>query len=156
MLRAPETRGAQHLEGVRASAPRAAVENDVAVPGDRIDVALELSKRNQPRTFQISLARLEQLADVDQERIAQLPKLCGNDFTCLHRTAESFVIDELCDGRVLAADGAIRILLQLQPAKLHPQRIKEKQPSDERLADSREQLDCLRRLDRADHARKYA
>ena len=51
----------------------------------------------------------------------------------LGHTAELFVVDELGDGRMVAADRAFGIAPQLQFAELHSQRVVQHQATDERL-----------------------
>ena len=61
--------------------------------------------------------------------------------------AELLVVDQRRDGRVRAAHRAVRILAQLQLAELHPQRVEQQEPADQRLADAEDQLERLGRLD---------
>src|SRR3954452_7201843 len=66
--------------------------------------------------------------------------------------AERLVVDELADGRVVAAERALRIAADLDLAELHRQGIVQKQAIHQRLAQPQNQLDRLGRLDHADHA----
>ncbi len=56
--------------------------------------------------------------------------------------AELFVIDQLGDGRLIAADGAFRIAPDLELAEGHLPGIVEQQPADQRLALAQHQLDA--------------
>ncbi len=70
--------------------------------------------------------------------------------------AERLVVDELGDRRLVAAHRAVGVLLELQLAPAHAQRVEEQQPADERLAGAEDQLDGLQRLQRADDPRQHA
>src|SRR5918994_404076 len=74
----------------------------------------------------------------------------------LRDAAELLVVDELGDGRVLAADGAVGVLAELHLAEAHVQGVVEQKPSDERLADPEYELDGLGSLDGSDGAGKDA
>ena len=117
---------------------------------------MELTQGNEPRAFDVTLIPLLLLADVDQIDVVHGCKLGGRHVVRIHWIAESFIVDEMCDRRPRPADCAIRIFLEAQRTKLHPQRIEEKKTSDQRLADTGDQFDRLRRLDRADDSRKHA
>ena len=64
--------------------------------------------------------------------------------------AELVVVDQLGDGRVRAADGAVGVLAQLEGAEVHAERVDQQQAADERLADAEDELDDLGGLDDAD------
>src|SRR5690606_33383 len=70
--------------------------------------------------------------------------------------AKLFVIDQLRNGRVLTANGAVRVLAQLYFVELHRQGIIQQQPSIEGLANAQNQLDRFRRLQRSNRARQNA
>src|SRR5215204_2845053 len=74
----------------------------------------------------------------------------------LRDAAELLVVDQLRNGRVLAADGAVRVLAELHLAEAHVQRVVQEEPSDERLADPEYELGRLCGLDGADGARQDA
>src|SRR5581483_4714068 len=69
--------------------------------------------------------------------------------------AELLVVDEFRYRPVIAANGATRVLAQLEFAELHSESIKEQQPSDERVAAAQDQLDDLHGLQATDDARQY-
>src|SRR5215211_9022472 len=64
--------------------------------------------------------------------------------------AEGLVVDQLGDGGVVAAEGAVGVAARLDDAELHREGVVEQQPADEGLADGQHLLDHLGRLDRAD------
>ena len=72
------------------------------------------------------------------------------------RAAEGLVVDELGDGRVVAAQRAARVLADAELAVLHLQGVVDHQLADQRLADAGEQLDGLVDLDRADAGAQHA
>src|SRR4029077_316406 len=65
---------------------------------------------------------------------------------------ELFVIDELMNCRVVAANRARRVPAQTQLAEAHAQRVEEQEATGERFADAENELDRLHRLERADDA----
>src|SRR6266545_4936463 len=72
-----------------------------------------------------------------------------------HRAAaERLVVDQLLDGRVVAAERALRIAADLDLAELHRQRIVEEQAVHQWLAQPQDQLHRLGRLDDPDHPRQ--
>ena len=71
-------------------------------------------------------------------------------------TAEFLIIDELGDGRMIAAHRALGIAPQLQFAEPHRQRIIEHQPADQRLADAQDQLHGLGGLNQPDRSGQNA
>src|SRR5205814_9521768 len=121
VLRAVITRRAQHLERMRAARSRPAVQDDVAIAGNQLQILMELTQRNEPRPFDVTLIPLLLLADVDQIDVLHRCKLGGCDVVRIHWIAESFIVDEMCDRRPRPADCAIRIFLEAQRTKLHPQ-----------------------------------
>src|ERR1043165_7104249 len=68
--------------------------------------------------------------------------------------AELLVVDELVNGRLLAAHRAARVPLKLQRIDLVRQRIEAEELADERLALAKNQLDRLESLDRSDETRE--
>src|ERR1700734_1431158 len=60
--------------------------------------------------------------------------------------AKLVVVYQLRDRGMRATHRAVGIFSQFQLAKLHAQSVNEQEPSNERLADSENQLDPLRRL----------
>src|SRR3990170_2349199 len=69
-------------------------------------------------------------------------------------SAESFVVDQCFDGRVLSAYWAVWIFLKSKLSEIHLQRIEEQQPPDKRLSLSQNYLDRLGSLQSANHAWK--
>src|SRR6266852_8027733 len=65
-------------------------------------------------------------------------------------SAELFVIDQLFDGRMVAANRAIRIFAQLQLAKAHPPRIEQQQPVNHDVGRAEDDLERFRGLNGAD------
>src|ERR1700683_417837 len=59
--------------------------------------------------------------------------------------AKLVVVYQLRDRGMRATHRAVGIFSQLQLAKLHTQSVNEQEPSNERLADSENKVDCLRR-----------
>src|SRR5437868_4528747 len=57
------------------------------------------------------------------------------------RTAERLVIDELVDGRVVAAQRAVGIARNFDLAEFHAQAVEEQQAVHQRLAQAKQQLD---------------
>src|SRR5207244_12726553 len=111
---------------------------------------MQLAQRNVSRAFEMSLIPLMWLADVDEQGVRHLRQLRRCDVADFGRIAESLVVDQLRDTRMIAAHGAIRIFSQSQLTELHSQRVEEQQPADERLANASDQLDRLRPLDCSD------
>ena len=70
MLRAAKTSAAQHLQGVCAARPRAAVKDDVAIARNRIKTPMQLAQRHVSRAFEMSLIPLIGLADIDEDEAA--------------------------------------------------------------------------------------
>ena len=68
----------------------------------------------------------------------------------------SFVVYQLGDRRILAANRAIGILAQLEFAELHAERVDQQQTPDQRIACAENQLDDFGGLDHADQSRKNA
>src|SRR5262245_30058564 len=64
--------------------------------------------------------------------------------------AAGIVVDQLRDGWLLAADGAVRVPSDADGLEVHLQRVEDQEPADQRVALAGDQLDCLRRLYRAD------
>src|SRR5688572_7243907 len=80
-------------------------------------------------------------------------RFCG---VHLRDAAELLVVDQLRNRRVLAADGAVRVLAKFHLPKAHAQRVVEEEPSDERFADPEYELGRLCGLNSPDGARKDA
>src|SRR5947209_17386423 len=57
--------------------------------------------------------------------------------------AELLIVNQLRDGRMRAARGALGIFAQLELAEAHAERIHQQQPADERLAFAEDELDRL-------------
>src|SRR5919204_1461906 len=72
------------------------------------------------------------------------------------RRAEALVVDVLRDRRMLAADRALRIAAEAHLAEAALQRVVQKIPSDERIADPEKELDRLGGLHGADDSRQNA
>src|SRR5438093_4633437 len=68
------------------------------------------------------------------------------------RAAEFYVVDQLCDRRVIAAQRALGIPPQFHNAEVHCERVEQQQTADERVADLEDLLDDLDRLDRAHYS----
>ena len=66
--------------------------------------------------------------------------------------AELVVVDQLGDGGVGAADGAVGVLSQLEGAEGHAEGVYEQEAADEGVADAEDELDGLGGLDDADKA----
>src|SRR5262249_386877 len=95
------------------------------------------------------LASADACRELDRRQLGnRLVLRCAVD----RHSAERLVIDELAN-LPRAARRAFGIAPPLQRPELHPQGIHEQQPSDERLADTKNELDRLVRLDDADESR---
>ena len=70
--------------------------------------------------------------------------------------AEFLIIDELGDGRMIAAHRALRIAPQLQFAEAHRQRIVQHQPANQGLADAQDQLHGFGGLNQSDRSGQNA
>ena len=100
---------------------------------------------------------LVRFADIQDENII-MPVKPGLEFLDGHlmggrladsgiNAAELLVVDELPDGWMVAADGTVRILLELQLTELELQCVKEDQPADQRITAVDDQLDGLNGLE---------
>src|SRR3954452_21516103 len=108
------------------------------------------------------------LADVDQEQVLAtvLPvlELTGGDRGVQRRllglgrdgAAEVLVVlEQVGDGRVLAAERAVRVLADLDLAVLHLQGVVDHQLADQRLTDAGQELDRLVDLDGSDRGAQH-
>src|SRR6186713_696162 len=75
---------------------------------------------------------------------------CGRIAVGDGRAAELFVIDQLADGRIVAAKRALRVAADFDDAELKGERIVEKKAVDQRLADVEDELEDFGGLDAAD------
>src|SRR5262245_3506436 len=71
-------------------------------------------------------------------------------------TTELFVIDQLFDIGIRSADAAMGILLQFHEVERHIQRVVQQQLADQRLADTKQDLQRFGGLQRANGARQHA
>ncbi len=128
---------------------------------------MQIAERDELRAGDSGDVPLELLAHVNQGDLLAGRELClkfldgdlgdgGLDFqlffggSCLRDAAEGVVVDELCDGGIVAADGALGITARLELAEAHLQRIKGHESADEWITDSDDQLnrlDCLHHAD---------
>src|SRR5215204_6097171 len=69
--------------------------------------------------------------------------------------AKLFVVDQLLNFRLLAANRALRILAQFELAELHRPRVKQQQTIDQQIFRTENDLDRFVCLDRPDNARQY-
>src|SRR4051812_17562637 len=72
------------------------------------------------------------------------------------QSAELLVVDQSGDGRRVAAHRTLRIAAQLHDAHLEAERFHMGETSDQRSADTKDELDRLERLHAADQARQYS
>src|SRR5215475_6643392 len=92
----------------------------------------------------------------------QFPRRYFRNLDIRHRgffaadTAEFVVVDEFGDGRICAADRAVRILTQLQFAELHGKCVEKQQTAYEAISAADDELDRLHGLNRADDAGQNA
>ncbi len=70
--------------------------------------------------------------------------------------AKLFIVDQFLDRRLLPANGTLRILTQLELAKLHGPRVKQQQTIDQQIFSTENNLDRFVRLDRADDPGQHA
>src|ERR1700676_4837568 len=121
----------------------------------------QFAQRNQV-ALQITNLVLVRFAHIENEKIVATVETSlqfarrnfGN--ACSHGnkllstdSAELFVIDELMNCRVVAANRARRIPAQPQLAEAHAQRVEEQETPGERFADAENELDRFHRLKRA-------
>src|SRR4028119_1107434 len=155
---APEPGVLQKLDGLRAPAAGLAVDGEVLVLVELREAPRKLAQGHELHAdvrdlVLVRLAHVEnvyvlagvhlllELSDGDLRHAV----LLGDGFG-LGDAAELLVVYELGDGRVLAADGAARVLAELHLAEAHPEGVVEHQTPDEGIADAADQLDRLRRL----------
>src|SRR5215210_1950578 len=138
----------QELDGPGAAAAGLAVDDEVLVLVQLRQTLRQFAQGHELHTDvgDFVLVRLSHVEHLDVLAVVQLALevmdrdlryavlLCGR--VRLGDAAEFLVVDELGDTRVLAADGAVRVLAELHLPKAHAQRIVEEEPSDERLADT--------------------
>src|SRR6185369_12089338 len=67
-----------------------------------------------------------------------------------------FIVDRFLDRRLLAANGALRILPQLELTELHGPGVKQQQTIDQQILSAENDLDRFVCLNRADDPRQYA
>jgi hypothetical protein len=151
------------------------VDYDFAIGVEFPDAPLHVAQRDQVAANLGNLG-FEGLADIEQEKVfagvALFLELGGGDLGdsvlqlchpgafdgCWFRdnAAELVVVDQLRNGGVRAADGAVGILAELEFAEAHAQRVDQQQAADEGLALAEDKLDDLGGLDDADKAGEYA
>src|SRR3954469_23903344 len=76
-----------------------------------------------------------------------LPDVPSHRSRLTAHAAELLIIDQLGNGGIHAAYGALGIFAQFEFAETHAQRVNQQKTSDERIASAEDHLDCLRCLD---------
>src|SRR5436190_1954644 len=157
---------AEDSTGLSAAHAALAVNDDIGVRVELGEALPDLAERDQARGGDVADLVLVRLANVDQYEVVAAVELglylFYVDLTLAHlgllrrrllrHAAELMIIDQFRDGAMVAADGALGILAELQLAELHAEGVVEHEASDEGLADAEDQLDGLGRLDEADRA----
>ena len=154
----------------RSAAPAVvAMDHDASLPPvrDLGDAPFEFGERDQAEAFDAAVRELARIPHVEQQqRLAPLParrqlgRTHGDHAVRLGRSragagAVARRIAQFAQARLLAADRAGGILRERELAELHVQRVVEQQPSDQRRAEARQQLDRLGGLDHRDEARQH-
>ena len=158
----------QELHGIGGTLAAAAMGHDFAGAIELSGALGQFAERDEV-AVQIANLVLVRLANVENKKIVSAIEPClqlaGRNFgnTCGHgnmllssNSAKLFVVDQLMDRTMVAANRARRILAQPQFAEAHSQRVKEQEPADQRFADAEDQLDRLHGLNRADDAGQNA
>src|SRR6201996_7355556 len=170
VYRVGEARGLQDREDLGAAGAALAVQHNLLVLRHLLQgrAVQELALRDQRGAGDADDLVLVRLADVDEEDVAaaveQARQVLGADrradhgSLCLFRdgAAEGLVVDQLGDRRVLAADRAVRVLVDFDRAVVHLQGVVDHQTPGEAVADAGDQLDRLVDLDRADRRAEHA
>src|SRR5579871_1833989 len=158
----------QHAARLRAAHAAFAMNHDIGVLIELMQSLRHFAERNQLRGGDVADLVLVRLAHVDQHELVTAVEH-GFDFREIGRAhvhlcllsgrrvgaghpAELMVIDQLGDGAVVAADGAVGILPQLQFAEAHAERIIEEQAADQGLADPEDQFHGLGGLNQTNGA----
>ena len=104
-----------------------------------VEARLQLAERQEPRSLDPGARVLGGLAHIEQQqllaararrlelgnaRLAQAPASCSG-----RHSAESLVVDQLGQGRLLSAGGALGVLLDPELAELHAERVDLEQPA---------------------------
>src|ERR687893_548318 len=132
-----EARVLQELDGPRAAASGLAVDGEGVALVELVDV----------------LPVVHPLLELGDGYLRYPVRRLGG--LSLRDAAELLVVDKLGDGRVLAADRAVRVLAERHLAETHAEGIVEQQTPDEGLAYTEDELDGLRGLDGPDGTGKY-
>src|SRR5207237_9860419 len=112
----------------RASRAALAVNDDVGRRGKPVDVLGKGPQRDLEGAGQRREGDLVRLAHVHEDEVVasvhlRLQLLDGDGRNFLRYAAEVVVVDEAGDGRALPADGAARVLPELQLAEGHGERV---------------------------------
>src|SRR5204862_3002689 len=125
----------------------------------------KLAERDKPRAWDRADLRFDRLAHVEYQRrgagVDSRFQLAGGHFqkggpVPFFRRAENCALMERRNGWTYAANRTVGVFRQLDVAEAHAQRVVEKQTSHERLADSENEFDRFRRLNRADDPWQHA
>src|SRR6201996_6448850 len=170
VYRVGEARGLKDREDLGAAGAALAVQHDLLVLRHALQgrAVQELALRDQRGAGDADDLVLVRLTDVHQEDVVapveHARQVLGADRRADHRglglfrdgAAEGLVVDQLGDRRVLAADRAVRVLVDLDRAVVHLQGVVDHQAAGEAVADAGDQLDRLVHLDRADRGAEHA
>src|SRR5208283_3304305 len=171
VLELTEALGLKELHRLGAAHPALAMNDDLAVGVQRAEALGQLRQGQQGAAGNAANLELGRIAHIENEQgLAAvqpafqllhrgLPGVRGYRRSCRFLAtdaAELLIIDQLGDGRLVAADRASRIAADLELTEAHLQRIIKHQPADQRLALAEDQLDRFSRLDAADETRKDA
>ena len=129
---------------------------------------LDLAERHERRALDLGdleLVRFAHIDDGDAEiRVVEralhflhvnLVRVFIRLLRLIRDAAELVVVDQLLDGRVVAAQRTLWIAAQLDFAELHLERIENQQSADERIALAQRKLDDLRGLDASDDSGQH-
>src|SRR4028119_1223080 len=164
----PEPGVLQELDGLRAPTAGLAVDGEVLVRVELREAPRKLAEWHELDTDvrDLVLVRLAHVENVDRLAVVELllelfdrdlrHAVLLRDGVGLGDAAELLVVYELRDGRVLAADGAARVLAELHLAAARPEGAGAHRAPGRRRGDAQSQLDRLRRLRDADGAGKDA
>ena len=150
-----------------ATGSRTAVHDDLPVRGELVQTVLKFSEGNQHRPIRLQIHDLPlmRLAHVQQKRRLRrrqaLRELDSTDLTnwifhplllslsgCI-QPAEIFIVDESGLCRLIATNRATRVPGDCYLSPIHLHRVKEQQPTTERVSPPQHQLDHLEGLNRS-------
>src|SRR5262249_24406092 len=152
--------------GLRAADSALAVDHDVGFLIELVQMLGHGRQRDQVCAGNARNPVLVRLPNIDEYEVVAAVQLFfyfpDFDFAFVHlrllggNSAELLIIDELGDGTVFAADGALRIFAQFELSEPHAEGVIEEKTSHERLTDPEYELHRFRGLDQPDGSRQNA